>query len=66
MKWLLHFSKRYSLHILGAAGASVGSALAHVWAIDLLKDLINDSLQGNMGNVFMTLLKGVVVVRVHS
>lgn len=62
MKWLLRFSKKYSLHILGAAVASVGSALAHVWAIDLLKDLINNSLQGDMGNIYITLLKGIMVV----
>jgi len=58
VKWLLRFSKRYSLHIVFAALSSVGSALANVWVIDLLKDLVNDSLQGSMGNIYITILKG--------
>ena len=62
MKWLLRFSRRYSLYIILAAMASVGSALASVWVVDLLKDLINQSLQGNMGSIYMTILKGIGVI----
>lgn len=46
MRKLLHYAKPYFGHILIIAAASVGCSAANVWIIDILKQVIDISLNG--------------------
>ncbi len=62
MKRLWEFSKPYVLHVITAAICSVISASAGVWVIDILKNLINQSLTGKMDGMAAQIGKGAVVI----
>ena len=49
MKRLIRYAKPYYMHILVAALASIGCSLANVWVIDILKQIIDVTLSGDIG-----------------
>lgn len=49
MKRLIRYARHYYIHIAVAAMASVGCSLANVWVIDILKQIIDVTLSGEMG-----------------
>lgn len=49
MKRLIRYAKPYYIHIIIAALASIGCSLANVWVIDILKQIIDITLSGEMG-----------------
>ncbi|MBE5962179.1 MAG: ABC transporter ATP-binding protein [Lachnospiraceae bacterium] len=62
MKRLWEFCKPYILHMVTAAICSIISASAGVWVIDILKDLINQSLIGKMDGMMAQIGKGAIVI----
>lgn len=65
MKRLIRYARRYYIHVAAAALASVGCSLANVWVIDILKQLIDSTLSGEMGrSLSEILLKAVVAMGV--
>ena len=49
MKRLIRYARHYYIHIAMAALASIGCSLANVWVIDILKQIIDITLAGEMG-----------------
>lgn len=49
MKRLIRYAKAYYIHIVVAALASIGCSMANVWVIDILKQIIDITLAGEMG-----------------
>ena len=63
MKKLIKYAKPYLWHIVITTLASIGCSVANVWIIDLLKQVIDESLQGDLVSVLpMLVLKALCVV----
>ncbi|MDE7206303.1 MAG: ABC transporter ATP-binding protein/permease [Lachnospiraceae bacterium] len=63
MKKLLKYAKPYLWHIVITTLASIGCSVANVWIIDLLKQVIDESLQGDLVSVLpMLVLKALCVI----
>lgn len=62
MKRLLKFSQPYLFHIIIAVLSAVGSALTNVWVVDILKNMIDESVGGNFPGVAFLLIRGAVVI----
>lgn len=48
MKRLIRYARHYYIHIAVAALASIGCSLANVWVIDILKQIIDFTLSGDI------------------
>jgi ABC-type multidrug transport system fused ATPase/permease subunit len=64
LRRIAKFVKPYIGYIILAALASVGSAAASVWIIDLLKRLIDESLNGNIQQIWGVSLEGIAAILV--
>ena len=53
MKRLLKFSRPYYIHIIISTIASVCVAVANVWVIDILKNIIDESINGGFSGIFI-------------
>lgn len=62
MKRLLRLSHPYLLYIMLAALTSIGCALANVWVIDILKNIIDESIGGTFSVVIRQLVRGAIVI----
>lgn len=62
MRKLIRYSKPYYIHIITAALASIGTSVSNVWIIDILKDIIDESVYGNIMNVKKYLLTGAAAI----
>lgn len=62
MKKLVRYSKPYYIYIITAALASIGTSVSNVWIIDILKDIIDESVYGNIVNVKKYLLTGAAAI----
>lgn len=51
MKRLIRYSRAYYPHIIVAALASIGCSLAGVWIIDILKEIIDSTVNGNIADI---------------
>jgi len=58
MKRLLKFSRPYYIYIIISTIASIGVALANVWVIDILKNVIDESINGGSSSIFIQLGEG--------
>lgn len=50
MKKLLKYAKPYLWHIAAAVLAGIGCSVANVWIIDILKQVIDESINGRIGH----------------
>lgn len=55
---LIKFSKPYFIHIIISAIASVCAAVANVWVIDILKNVIDESINGRSSGLLLRLGEG--------
>ena len=62
MKRLLKFSRPYYIHIIISTIASVCVALANVWVIDILKNVIDESINGVSSGIFVKLGEGALAI----
>lgn len=63
MRRLFKYAKPYFGHIFVAALAGVGCSLANVWIVDILKEVIDQSMIGGLGSVLPGLaVKALVVI----
>lgn len=51
MKSLIKYAKPYFIHIVIAILSSIGCSVANVWIIDILKQLIDESVKGELVSV---------------
>jgi len=58
MKKLLKFSRPYYIHIIISAIASICGAVANVWVIDILKNVIDESINGGSSGIFVKIGEG--------
>ena len=58
MKRLLKFSRPYYIHIIISTIASICVALANVWVIDILKNVIDESIHGGTSGLLVQLCEG--------
>lgn len=62
MKRLLKYSRPYLIYIILAVVSSIGGALANVWVVDILKNIIDESIGGNFSVVISQLVRGAMVI----
>lgn len=62
MKRLLKYSRPYLIYIILAVVSSIGGALANVWVVDILKNIIDESIGGNFSVVISQLIRGTMVI----
>jgi len=62
MKRLLKFSRPYYIHIIISTIASVCVAVANVWVIDILKNIIDESINGGFSGIFIKLGEGALAI----
>lgn len=63
MKRLIIYAKPYWGHIVLTALASIGCSVTNVWVIDILKQVIDESLKGEIGTALPGfVMKAVVVI----
>lgn len=62
MKRLICYAKPYYVHILLAALASVGCSVANIWVIDVLKQVIDETIAGEVGGMLPKLVGKVMLV----
>ncbi len=62
MRNLIKFTKPYFGHIVMTTLASIGCSVANVWIIDLLKQIIDESLKGDIVSVLPTFAVKVILV----
>lgn len=61
-KCLLKYSRPYLIYIILAVVSSIGGALANVWVVDILKNIIDESIGGNFSVVISQLVRGAMVI----
>jgi len=62
MKRLLKFSRPYYIHIIISTIASICVAVANVWVIDILKNIIDESINGGSSGILVQLGEGVLAI----
>jgi len=62
MKRLLKFSRPYYIYIAISTIASICVAMANVWVIDILKNIIDESINGGSSGIFVKLGEGVLAI----
>lgn len=62
MKRLIRYAKPYSVHIIMAALASVGCSVVNVWLIDVLKQVIDKTIAGEIKQVLPWLIVKILSV----
>ncbi len=63
MKRIVRYTKPYYIYIVAAAMASVGCSLAGVWVIDILKQIIDSTVEGNIWSTLPeTAIRAVLIV----
>lgn len=62
MSRLLKYSRSYRVYIILAVISSIGGALANVWVVDILKNIIDESIGGNFSVVLIQLTKGALII----
>ena len=62
MKRLLKYSRPYLIYVILAVVSSIGGALANVWVVDILKNIIDESIGGNFSVVISQFIRGAMVI----
>lgn len=63
MKSLIKYAKPYSIHIVIAILSSIGCSVANVWIVDILKQLIDESVKGEIASALAeTAMKAVLAI----
>ena len=62
MKKLLLFCRKYIPYIVISSLASIGCALASVWVIDILKRLVDESINGNIRGITQIAVEAVLAI----
>lgn len=62
MKRLIRYVRPYYLHILVAAVAGIGCSVANVWVIDILKQVIDVTVSGEVRTELIRLILRVIIV----
>jgi len=62
MKRLLKLSRPYYIYIIISTIASVCVAVANVWVIDILKNVIDESINGGSSGIFVKLGEGALAI----